>query len=187
MIKIAIGGLAIVACLAALAAAEADADAWYQPYGYSNWNNNWMGYGNNWPMMSGYRQMNYMNGHEGHRFQSFHKREAEAEPEADADAWYRSYGYSMNHPMNYNNWNMYSNNWDMYNNHNNWYMFQLLWNRPSYTQYRTYYHKRSADAEADADAWYQPYGYSYSNYYNCNMYNNWNRPYSQFYSYRYHY
>merc|ERR1719462_313124 len=111
--------IAIVVCLAALAAAEADADAWYQPYGYSNnWNNNWMGYGNNWPMMSGYRQMNYMNGHEGHRFQSFHKREAEAEPEADADAWYRSYGYSMNHPMNYNNWNMYSNNWDMYNNQN---------------------------------------------------------------------
>merc|ERR1712045_844486 len=79
--------IAIVVCLAALAAAEADADAWYGPYGYSNsWNNNWMGYGNNWPMMSGYRQMNYMNGHEGHRFQSYGKREAEAEPEADADA-----------------------------------------------------------------------------------------------------
>merc|ERR1719347_2062828 len=103
--------IAIVVCLAALAAAEADADAWYGPYGYSNnwnmynnWNNNWMGYGNNWPMMSGYRQMNYMNGHEGHRFQSYGKREAEAEakPEADADAWYQPYGYS--------NWN---NNWPM--------------------------------------------------------------------------
>merc|ERR1719462_839909 len=132
--------IAIVVCLAALAAAEADADAWYQPYGYSNnWNNNWMGYGNNWPMMSGYRQMNYMNGHEGHRFQSFHKREAEAEPEADADAWYRSYGYSMNHPMNYNNWNMYSNNWDMYNNGNNWNMYNN-WNRP-YSHFYSYrYH-----------------------------------------------
>merc|ERR1719347_2094634 len=93
--------IAIVVCLAALAAAEADADAWYGPYGYSNnwnmynnWNNNnWMGYNNNWPMMSGYRQMNYMNGHEGHRFQSYGKREAEAEPEADADAWYQPYGY----------------------------------------------------------------------------------------------
>merc|ERR1719516_178712 len=109
--------IAIVVCLAALAAAEADADAWYGPYGYSNnwmgygnnWNrnNNWMGYGNNWPMMSGYRQMNYMNGHEGHRFQSYGKREAEAEakpeadaeakPEADADAY---------HPMAYNSWPM---------------------------------------------------------------------------------
>merc|ERR1711992_379140 len=142
--------------------------------------------------MSGYRQINYMNGHEGHRFQSFHKREAEAEPEADADAWYRSYGYSMNHPMNYNNWNMYSNNWDMYNNHNNWDMYYNNWNRPSYTQYRTFYHKRSADAEAEADAWYQPYGYSSSNWgYNrmngYNMMSYWNRPYSQFSSYRYHY
>merc|ERR1712244_43918 len=112
--------IAILACLAALAAAEADADAWYQPYGYSNWNNNWMGY-NNWNM------------------------------------------------YNNNNWNMYSNNW----------------NRPSYTQYRTFYHKRSADAEADADAWYQPYGYSSSNWgYNrmngYNMMGYWNRPYSQF-------
>merc|ERR1719290_502359 len=123
--------IAIVVCLAALAGAEADADAWYQPYGYSNWGYNWMGY--NWPMMSGYRQMNYMNGHEGHRFQSYGKREAEAEPKADADAWYRSYGYSMNHPMNSNNWDMYNNhnNWDMYNNHNNWNMY---YNRPSYAQ-----------------------------------------------------
>ena len=59
--------------------------------------------------MSGYRQMNYMNGHEGHRFQSYGKREAEAEPKADAEAWYQPYGYS--------NWNMYSN-WPM--NYNNW-------------------------------------------------------------------
>ena len=163
-------------CLAALAAAEADADAWYRPYGYSNWGNNWMGY-NNWPMMSGYRQMNYMNGHEGHRFQSYGKREAEAEPKADADAWYQPYGYS--------NWNMYSN-WPM--NYNNWNMYSNSWNRPSYTQYRTFYHKRSADAEADADAWYQPYGYGYSNwgYNGHNMMSYWNRPYSQYSFYRYH-
>merc|ERR1711953_1170513 len=116
-----------------------------------------------------------MNGHEGHRFQSYGKREAE--PEADADAWYQPYGYSNwnNNWMGYNNWNMYNNNnWNMYNNN---------WNRPSYTQYRTFYHKRSADAEADADAWYQPYGYSNWGYNS----NNWNRPYSQFSSYRYHY
>merc|ERR1719510_1617815 len=135
--------IAIVVCLAALAAAEADADAWYQPYGYSNG----MGYGNNWPMMSGYRQMNYMNGHEGHRYQSYGKRSAEAEPEADAEAFYGNYGYS-----NWGNNMMYGNNWPMNNN-------MYYWNRPSYTQYRTFYHKRSAEAEADA--WYRPYGNSY--------------------------
>merc|ERR1712042_283549 len=82
--------------------------------------------------------------------------------------------------MGYNNWNMYNNNnWNMYNNN---------WNRPSYTQYRTFYHKRSADAEADADAWYQPYGYSNWGYNGnrmngYNMMGYWNRPYSQFSSY----
>merc|ERR1719430_451299 len=152
--------IAIVVCLAALAAAEADADAWYGPYGYYN---NW-----NRPGMQ-----------EGYRF-NYGKRSAEAEPEADADAWYRSYGYSNwgnNWPMNYNNWNMYNNN-------NNWNMYSNMYNRPSYTQYRTYYHKRSADAEAEpeAAAWYQPYGYSnwgYSgnNWWNRNnMMSYWNRP-----------
>merc|ERR1712061_726796 len=90
----------------------------------------------------GYRQMNYMNGHEGHRYQSFHKREAEAEPEAEA--FYGPYSYSNfgnNWPMNYNN--MYSSN-----------MFQS-------------FNKREAEAEPEADAWYQPYGYS--SYYNMNM------------------
>merc|ERR1719347_199108 len=172
--------IAIVVCLAALAGAEADADAWYQPYGYSNW-------GYNWPMMSGYRQMNYMNGHEGHRFQLYGKREAEAEPEADADAWYQPYGYSNwnNNWMGYNSWPMNYYNWNMYSN---------MYNRPSFTQYRTFYHKRSADAEADADAWYQPYGYSNTWGYNGNnwwnrnnMMSYWSRPYSQFYGYRYHY
>merc|ERR1712061_445500 len=102
--------------------------------------------------MSGYRQMNYMNGHEGHRFQSYGKREADAvaepeadadavaepeadavaepeadadavaEPEADAEAYHPYSNWGYNWPMNYN---MYSNNW----------------NRPSYTQYRTFYHR----------------------------------------------
>merc|ERR1719463_271367 len=148
--------IAIVACLAALAAAEADADAWYGPYGYSNWGNNMM-YGNNW-------NMNYWNRpgmQEGYRFH-YGKRSAEAEPEAEADAWYGPYGYS-----NWgNNMMYYGNNWNMYN-----------WNRPSYTQYRTFYHKRSADAEPKADAWYGPYGYSnWGNnwmYGNNMYYNNW--------------
>merc|ERR1712168_676342 len=102
--------IAIVVCLAALAAAEAEADAWYGPYGYSNnWGYNMM-YGNNMNNMfwnrpgysQGYRQMNDMNGHEGHRYQSFNKREAEAEPEADA--WYQPYGYSSYYNM-MNYWN----------------------------------------------------------------------------------
>ena len=42
--------------LAALASAEPEAEAWYGPYGYSNWGNNWgnnmMMYGNNWNMMN---------------------------------------------------------------------------------------------------------------------------------------
>merc|ERR1719315_900064 len=131
--------IAIVVCLAALAAAEADADAWYQPYGYSNWNNNWMGYGNNWNM---YNNWNRPGMQEGYRYN------------------------------NHNNWNMYSNNW----------------NRPSYTQYRTFYHKRSAEAEAEpeADAWYQPYGYfnwgyNGNNWWNRNnMMSYWNRPYNMY-------
>merc|ERR1711872_595585 len=105
--------------MGALAAAEADADAWYRPYGYSNW-----GYWNRPGMQEGYRY-------------SYGKRSADAEPEADADAWYQPYGYSnwgYNYPMHYNNCNMYR------------------WNRPSYTQYRTFYHKRSADAEPEAEA-----------------------------------
>merc|ERR1711978_848058 len=98
--------IGIVLCLAALAAAEAEADAWYGPYGYSNnwmWGNNMM-YGNNWPMQSGYRQMNYMNGHEGHRYQSYGKRSAEADAEVDADA--EAFHGDM----------MFGNNWPMMNN-----------------------------------------------------------------------
>merc|ERR1712066_733742 len=96
--------IAIVVCLAALAAAEAEADAFYHPYQYSNWGYNWnWNYNNwknknNWPMMSGYRRMNDMNGHEAHRFQSYGKRSA------DADAWYQPYsnwGYNWNRPYYY--------------------------------------------------------------------------------------
>merc|ERR1711973_710292 len=178
--------IAILVCLAALAAAEPEAEAWYGPYGYSNWGYNWMN-GNN--MMNnmywgrpgysqGYMQRNYMNGHEGHRYQSFHKREAEAEPQpkaeaeaeakaepkaeaqAEAKAEAKPYVYFGNYwPMNYN-----------YN-----YMHM-----PMYSQYGGFYHKRSADA----DAWYGPYGYSNMGY-NWNMYMN--RPYYHHSAYRYHF
>merc|ERR1719447_769837 len=138
-----------------------------------------MGYGNNWNM---YNNWNRPGMQEGYRY-NYGKRSADAEPEADADAWYRSYGYSnFGHPMNYNNWNMYNRNWNMYSN---------MYNRPSFTQYRTFYHKRSADAEAEADAWYQPYGYSnwgYNQWNRNNMMSYWNRPYNMYSNYRfYHY
>merc|ERR1719333_1690157 len=141
--------IAIVVCLVALAAAEADADAWYGPYGYSNnwmgygnnwnmynnWNNNWMGYGNNWPMMSGYRQMNYMNGHEGHRFQSYGKRSA------DAEAYYGPYGYNNN--WMWGNNMMYGNNWPMQSG----YRQMNYMNGHEGHRYQSY-GKRSAEAEA---------------------------------------
>merc|ERR1712212_1180695 len=180
--------IAIVVCLAALAAAEAEADAWYGPYGYSNnWGYNMMNgnYMNNmfWNMpgySQGYRQMNYMNGHEGHRYQSFHKREAEAEPEAEA--FYGPYSYSNfgnNWPMNYNNmWNQY--------------------NMPGYSQgYRQmndmnghegHRYQSFNKREAEADDWYQPYsnwGYNMMN--GNNMMSYWNRPYNMMYNYRYNF
>ena len=61
-------------------------------------------------------------------------------------------------------------------------------NRPSYTEYRTFYHKRSADAEPEA--FYGPYSYSSFGYNwprNYNYMSYMNRPYHQFSSYRYHF
>merc|ERR1712154_599924 len=113
--------IAIVACLAALAAAEADADAWYQPYGYSNWNNNWMGY-SNWNM---YNNWNRPGMQEGYRY-NYGKRSADAEPEPEADAWYQPYGYS--------NWGYSGNNWWNRNN------MMSYWNRP-YNMYNNMYNR----------------------------------------------
>merc|ERR1711874_510807 len=129
--------IAILVCLAALAAAEADADAFYGPYGYSQYSQgyNWpMNYGPNWPMYSG----NMWSMHHGY---NYGKRSAEAEPTADADAYYGPYsGYNWN--MN-NNWNM-NRNWNMYSGN--------MWNRYGMQQrYNSYnYGKRSADAEPKA-------------------------------------
>merc|ERR1719435_461293 len=104
--------IAIVVCLAALAAAEADADAWYGPYGY----------GNNWNM---YNNWNRPGMQEGYRF-NYGKRSAEAEAEPEADAWYQPYGYSN---WGYNNMNMmYGNNMMSY------------WNRPYNMMYNYRYH-----------------------------------------------
>merc|ERR1712042_249604 len=62
---------------------------------YPNGWNNMFGY--NFPMRSGYRQMSY-----GQQGQSYGKRDADAE--ADADAWYQPY-YGNNMYQNMNNMN----------------------------------------------------------------------------------
>merc|ERR1711953_556602 len=171
--------IAILGCLAALATAEADADAFYGPYGYSQYSQGYtwpMNYGPNWPMYSG----NMWSMHHGY---SYGKRSADAEPTAeaeavaDAEAYYHPYGYgysngydwNMNNNWN-NNWNMNMNNnwnknWHMNNMNNNWnmnYMNYLnsgnMWNRYGMQQrYGNYnYGKRSADAEP---MMYGPWGY----------------------------
>merc|ERR1712142_1424804 len=107
--------------------AEADADAFYQPYGYSNYGSNWNNWYNNWnnnnmygynmlnnqwPMMSGYRG-NFMNHQMEQGSHYYGKRSAEA----DADAFYQPYGYSnygSNYGSNWNNWYNNSNNNNMY-------------------------------------------------------------------------
>merc|ERR1719203_2714610 len=177
--------IATVVCLAAFASAEAEVDAWYHPY--YNWN---MMNGNNMNVM-GYMmdkdgKMYHMDStgiKEGFRYGNYGKRSADAEPEADADADAYYGPYSSN--WNMNNWMSYN----MYNNMNN-YMYSNMnyMNRPSYTEYRTFYHKRSADAEPEA--FYGPYSYSSFGYNwprNYNYMSYMNRPYHQFSSYRYHF
>merc|ERR1719228_2617124 len=179
--------IAIVICLAAFTAAEAEADAWYRPYGYSNygyrynWNNmyhnNWNNMNhNNWNNMNHNNWNNmrsgYMNSQMGQGFQSYGKRSADAEatPEADADAWYHPYSnwpnyMSYGHGYNMNNMNnMYSMN-NMYNMNN---MYHSNWPMMNYQNGQGFhsYGKRSADAEAtpdadaDADSWYHSYSNS---------------------------
>merc|ERR1719510_550834 len=143
--------IAIIACLTALAAAEAD--AWYSPYGYSgNWNmmNNWNGdWMNNWngDWMNNWNgnmmYWNMPNMQEGYRY-NYGKRSADAEPEAaavaepEANYYYRPYYNSGNQRFNMYrnqnqgfNWNRFNqnqgyNNWNRYNQnqgYNNWNMY----------------------------------------------------------------
>merc|ERR1712038_336219 len=141
---------ALFARAAAEPKAEADAQMFYNMYGYwpQSYMQGWQGYmnGNNWMQSYGmrpqYQQYSYGHG--------MFKREAESKPEAKAD------------PMMYY-YNMYGNNWpQMYNNH--WQ--QGYWNQGMYmnNMYMNYpgYHgmfKREAEAEAEP-------AYFYSNYYN---------------------
>merc|ERR1711988_25512 len=75
--------IAISLSLAVLAAGEPDADAWYRPYGYSDWV---------------WSRPGYFNHHHNYLYQSYGKREAEpeAKPEADAEAYYAPYYFSNN-------------------------------------------------------------------------------------------
>merc|ERR1719445_2157663 len=101
--------IAIVVCLAALAAseptAEADADAYYRNSGYgynmNNMNNNW---NNNWNM-NNMNNMNMWNRYGNSNSYSYGKRSADAEP-----MMYGPWGYSMgymNRPYHYHGYPAY--------------------------------------------------------------------------------
>merc|ERR1712123_371851 len=91
--------IALLVCSAALAAAEADADALYGAYGYGGYLGHrtyshglgaigYSGLGH-----TGYSTLGYSRGYGGYGRGYFGKRSADAEPEAEADALYGAYGY----------------------------------------------------------------------------------------------
>merc|ERR1739838_1159146 len=180
--------IAAVVCLAALASAEADADAFYNTYGYGL--NHGLGYTNAYAAgygINAYASPLRYSGAYGYAAPAasaaitvrgygtpatvgsnlpygyaasgryvadsvgavhIAKREAEAEPEADADAYYGTYGYSNLGYSSYAAPAAYS-----------------TIARPSIYS-RGFYGKREAEAEpeAEADALYSAYGnYGYSN------------------------
>merc|ERR1719215_868895 len=147
----------LVAAVYAEAAPEADADAWYGNYGYGAG----YSYGARPYVNLGYRSYNSVAGYApyvaarsygaypaaygyGH---AIGKRSADAEaaPEADADAWYGNYGYAAASLANYSP-----------------YVARSYAAYPPTYGYGHAIGKRSADAEAapDADAWYGNYGYA---------------------------
>merc|ERR1711874_2304 len=184
--------IAILVCLAVLAAAEAEADAFYGPYeyGYSQ--------GYNWPMYSG----NMWSSHHGYSYGKYGKRSAEAEAQQN----FPNSGFPGSNGMGGGYWTPsleallnpeytqkleafsqqyanavanlkvdmdYSKNLDAITRQYNNDVAALN----SYNWHK--YGKRSAEAEPEADAWFGPYGYSY------NM-NFMNRPYN-YYGYRYYF
>merc|ERR1719189_1725498 len=84
--------LALLGCVLAEPEAKADADAWYGGYGgYGLGYRGYGGYG------LGYRSygLGYARGYGGYGGYRSHyigKRSADAEPKAEADAWYGGYG-----------------------------------------------------------------------------------------------
>merc|ERR1712241_1382700 len=152
----------------ATAEPTADADAFfgrnfYQPqqqWGPSSYSNNWnMRYN---PQMWG-TQSGYFNNH-------FNKRSADAEPTADADAFF---GRSYYQPQQQWGLTGYSNNW------NQRYNPQMWGTQSSY--FNNHFTKRSADAEpkADADAFFGRSFYQPQQQWGLNSYsNNWNMRYT---------
>merc|ERR1712135_129275 len=157
---------ALVAAVHAEAEADADADAYYSTLGYHG-----LGYAN-YGLRSyaapafGYRSYSYAPYYGAYRH--FYKRsaDAEAEPEADADAaYYSTLGYTGLGYANYG-----------YNGYRSYvapaYTRSFGYASPYAYNYGAYHHfgKRSADAEPEADAdaaYYSTLGYhglGYSNY-----------------------
>merc|ERR1712168_1741056 len=158
-----------VAALGAAALAEPEADAYYNTLGYTG-----LGYSNyGYNGFSSYAAPAYGYRSYGHGYASpynygayhhFGKRsaEAEAKPEADADAYYNTPGYTGLGYANYG-----------YNGYRSYatpaYTRSYRYAAPYAYNYGAYHHfgKRSADAEAEADAYYNTLGYhglGYSNY-----------------------
>merc|ERR1712215_365781 len=156
----------VAALVAAVhAEADADADAYYSTLGYHG-----LGYTNYGlrsyaaPYAFGVRSYGYAGPYTYGAYRHFGKRSADAEPEAeaDADAYYNTLGY---HGLGYANYG--------YNGFRSYvapaYTRSFGYASPYAYNYGAYRHfgKRSADAEADADAYYSTLGYhglGYSNY-----------------------
>merc|ERR1711872_236325 len=207
-------GSALVVCLAALAAAEPEADAFYGSYGYGSYG---LGYSN-----LGYAPLRYSGAYgyaapatsagiavrgygtpatigtnmpygyaaSGHyvadSFGAVHvaKREADAEPEAEADALYGSYGYGYNNlgysNLGYNNLGYSNLGLSAYSKPVVSTVSRIaapvvssystpVVSRPALISRASGIWKREAEAEpeADADAFYGSYGYNnigYSSY-----------------------
>merc|ERR1712215_595343 len=150
----------VAALVAAVhAEADADADAYYSTLGYHG-----LGYTNYGlrsyaaPYAFGVRSYGYAGPYTYGAYRHFGKRSADAEPEAeadaDADAYYSTLGY---HGLGYANYG--------YNGYRSYvaptYTRSFGYASPYAYNYGAYRHfgKRSADAEADADAYYCTLGY----------------------------
>merc|ERR1711983_308544 len=192
---------AIVACLAALATAEADADALYGNYGYAAG----LGYSGYGYAAAPYRYSGaygyaapltgagityrgygtpatvgtyppYGYAASGHYVAdsvgAVHvaKREAEAEPEAEADALYGNYGYGLGYsaysrPV-YGGYSTYSR--PIVSSYAARPVVSSIgysaYSRPVYGGYSSFYGKRDAEAEPEADAQYLGYSGLYGGY-----------------------
>merc|ERR1711934_240599 len=197
--------IAAVVCLAALASAEADADAFYNTYGYGL--NHGLGYTNAYasplrysgaygyaaPAASaaitvrGYGTPATVGSNLPYGYAAsgryvadsvgavhIAKREAEAEPEADADAYYGTYGYSNLGYSSYAAPAAYSTYSTIARPAISYAARPIVSTGYGINRYsaiarpsvysRGFYGKREAEAEAEAEALYSAYGnYGYSN------------------------